>query len=87
MAEEEKEGEGGGFCSSLKDGIVAIFMAIFTVLEFIFNVIYYTIVYILSCLEFIWYPIKEKCGKCCRWCSNEKYRSQDPAFSTFDNEV
>ena len=86
MAEEAKEDE-GGICSSIKDGFVALFMGIFYVLEFIFNIFYYTFYYIVKSFEFIWYPIKEKCGKCCQWCSNKQSRSQDPAYSTFDNEI
>ena len=81
------EEEGKGFFATVWDGIKAFFFAIFKVFEFIFNVIYYTIYYILQCFEFIWYPIKENCRKCCNWCSSKQSRSQDPHFSTFDNEV
>ena len=57
MAEEEAEGK--GFFATIADAFKAVFFAIFKVLEFIFNIIYYTIIYIGECLKFIWYPIKE----------------------------
>ena len=65
------EEEGKGVFATIKDAIVRLFMAIFYVLEFIFNVIYKTFWMIGQCLEFIWYPIKERCSKCCGWCGNK----------------
>ena len=49
--------------SSVKDAFVGLSMGAFYVLEFIFNVIYITVWMIGQRLEFIWYPIKEKCSK------------------------
>ena len=86
MAEEVKDDEEGCMATTW-DYIKKFFLGIFLVIEFIFKMIYNLFWYIGQCLQFIWYPIKEKCSRCCRYCSNKRNPSQDPAFSTFDNEI
>ena len=81
-AEEEK-----GTCAKIGDGLASVFFAILDVLNIIFKSIYWVLRQLYLCLEFIWYPIKERCMGCCNWCGNKKNRSQDPHYSLFDNEV
>ena len=72
MAGDGDSEEDKGCLASTKDAIMAFFTAICKVLFFIGNVIYYTIYYIVKCFEFIWYPIKENCRKCCNWCGDKQ---------------
>ena len=98
MAEESKaatnkgkgadnEEEEKGFFATICDFFGMIFKGIFWVLYGIFMGIVYVIQSIGACLQFIWYPIKERCAVCCRWCRRRNVRSEDPTYSTFDNEV
>ena len=89
MAEEAKGGaaEEKGVCAKIGDGLAAVFFAILDFLNLIFKTVKFIFSSICSCLEFIWYPIKERCAACCRWCGNKKNRSNDPQYSLFDNEV
>mmetsp|Transcript_21543 Transcript_21543/g.26496 ORF Transcript_21543/g.26496 Transcript_21543/m.26496 type:complete len:92 (+) Transcript_21543:23-298(+) len=80
--EEEK-----GCLGKAGDAIGAFFLFIFEMVFFVVKKIYELIVLIVACFEFMWYPIKERIKGCCRWCENSKNRSNDPHYSTFDNEV
>ena len=87
MADNNKGEEEKGCWDSTKEGLASIgagiFWAIFYVCQFIKNIF----VAICACLEFVWYPIKERVSACCSWCGNKTQRSQDPTYSTFANEV
>lgn len=86
MAGEDKDEEKG--CLATTWGYIkSFFLGIALVIEFIIVQIYNIFWYLIKCLEFIWYPIKEKCSRCCKWCGDKRAPSQNPAFSTFDNEV
>ena len=93
MGEEEKKaGAGGeeeekGCWDSFKEGVGNCFLGIAGAILWIIQMIINIFWGIGQCLEFIWYPIKENCAKCCRWCGNKRQRSNDPTYSTFDNEV
>ena len=73
--------------ATIWDGIVWFFTMIFKVLGWLFMGVYYTIYYLGEALGFCWYPIKENVANCCRNCSNNKNRANDPNYSPFDNEV
>lgn len=93
----DKEDDGPGVFSQIGSAIFAFFavsqtmklhLASLTIdfSQFIFNLIYQFFVGLFICLETVWYPIKERISACCNICSKKNQRSQDPAFSTFDNE-
>ena len=83
----KKEDEEKGCFGKLFDAISALFMFIFECVFFVVKKIYEFIMLIIYCIEFCWYPIKERVKGCCRWCEKSKNRSNDPHLSTFDNEV
>ena len=80
--EEEK-----GCMGKTTDALLSVLMFIFESIMWVFKQIYNLIVAIVACIEFIWYPIKERVTGCCSWCGKKKNRSNDPHLSTFDNEV
>ena len=76
-----------GMLSKIGSAIASFFMLIFEAVFFVVKKIYELICLIVAFFRFLWYPIKERCKGCCRWCEKRKNRSQDPNYSTFDNEV
>ena len=74
-------------CEYITDFLMSIYLAIVTVISFIWNGIRSILSIFVGCFEFFWYPIKEKGAGCLRYCSSKRERSQDPTYSTFSNEI